>query len=121
MYCPKCGKENADNAQFCQSCGQSFGTPGQRAQPQPMQPQPMQQGMVERVPSYLGWAIVCIFLCWPFAIPAIVYASRVDGLVAQGNMQGAREASGKAKTWATVSTVVFAVLFIISIVVRAAL
>jgi len=32
-YCPNCGKENADNAGFCGSCGASFNTNANASQP----------------------------------------------------------------------------------------
>ena len=58
----------------------------------------------ERIPNYLVQSIlVTILFCWAFGIPAIVYAAKVDGLVARGDIAGAMEASKKAKTWAWVS------------------
>lgn len=56
------------------------------------------------IPNYLWQAIVVtIFCCWPFGIPAIVYAAKVDGLKARGDIAGARAASSSAKTWCTVA------------------
>ena len=72
-----------------------------------------------RIPNYLVWAIICIFLCWPTAIPAIVYASRVDGQVASGDIDGARTSSEKAKSWAVLSTAIAAFLFILAIILGA--
>ena len=70
----------------------------------------------ERIPNYLVQSIlVTILCCWPFGIPAIVYAAKVDGLVARGDIAGAMEASKKAKTWAWVSFgsgMVFVVLYV---------
>jgi hypothetical protein len=120
MYCPKCGAQNTDSAAFCQSCGQAVSqgvTPG--ATPTPASQQVYQAattGAVPHIPSYLGWAIVSILLCWPTGIPATVYASRVDGLVTIGNLAAAHEASRKAKTWATVSTVLFVIWLLIVII-----
>ena len=111
MYCPKCGRENADGASFCQACGQSLAMPGQGAAP-PAPTPPVyqgaspQQGQVEHVPNYLVWSIICIFLCWLLAIPAIVNAVRVDNLLAVGDVAGARAASGRAKGWAIAATIV---------------
>ncbi len=54
------------------------------------------------VPNYLWQSIVVtIFCCMPFGIVAIVFAAKVDGLVAQGNIPAAMEASKSAKTWMT--------------------
>lgn len=55
----------------------------------------------EIVPNHLVWAILTtLFCCLPFGIVSIVYASQVDGRRMSGDLQGARELSEKAKTWA---------------------
>lgn len=70
----------------------------------------------ERIPNYLVQSIlVTILCCWPFGIPAIIAAAKVDGLVARGDIAGAMDASKKAKTWAWVSFgsgMVFVVLYL---------
>jgi hypothetical protein len=70
----------------------------------------------ERIPNYLVQSIlVTILCCWPFGIPAIIFAAKVDGLVARGDIAGAMEASKKAKTWTWVSFgsgMVFVVLYV---------
>ena len=55
-------------------------------------------------PNYLWQSIVVTVLCcWPFGIPAIVYAAKVDGLKARGDVAGAMSASASAKTWCMVA------------------
>ena len=55
-------------------------------------------------PNYLWQSIVVTILCcWPFGIPAIVYAAKVDGLKAKGDIAGAMAASASAKTWCIVA------------------
>ena len=50
--------------------------------------------------TYLTEAIlVTLFCCWPFGIPAIVNASKVEGRFASGDHEGARQASAEAKKW----------------------
>ena len=70
----------------------------------------------ERIPNYLVQSIlVTILCCWPFGIPAIISAAKVDGLVARGDIAGAMDASKKAKTWTWVSfgsAMVFVVLYL---------
>ena len=64
------------------------------------------------VPNHLAWAIVSTVLgfclcCVIGAIPgivAIVKASKVNTLLAQGDMAGAQLASASAKTWCWVTT-----------------
>ena len=52
------------------------------------------------VPNHLVGAILAtIFCCWPFGVPAIVFAARVNGLLARGDLAGATDASKKAGTW----------------------
>lgn len=69
------------------------------------------------IPNYLVWSILTtIFCCLPFGIVSIVHAARVDGRRAGGDIQGAMEASRKAKTWAIVAAsagVVVALLYLI--------
>lgn len=56
------------------------------------------------VPNYLVPAIlVTVLCCLPFGIPAIVYAAKVDGLVATGDVAGARHASEQAKKWSWIA------------------
>jgi hypothetical protein len=67
--------------------------------PQYYQPAPT-YGAVPRVPSYLGWAIAVLILCfWPTGIVAVVYASQVGNKLALGDMAGAQHSSRRAKLW----------------------
>jgi len=79
----------------------------------PYTPQPSQhESGSETVPSYLVWAILCtLCCCLPGGIVSIVYAAKVDGLLAAGDIEGARDASGKAKMWAIISAGVGLVVF----------
>ncbi|QTN31926.1 CD225/dispanin family protein [Akkermansiaceae bacterium] len=71
---------------------------------------PMQQpaaypaGYAPQIPNYLWQSIVATVLCcMPFGVVAIVYAAKVDGLVARGDIAGANAASKSAKTWMSVA------------------
>lgn len=73
----------------------------------PQQPGPPPQ-------NYLVWAIISVFLCWPLAIPAIIFSTQVNTKWAQGDAMGAQESSRKAKTfalWATIAGAVSIVLW----------
>ena len=92
--------------------------------PQVGMQQPMHAPVAhQHIPNYLVPAIlVTIFCCWPFGIPAIVFAAKVDGMVSRGDIAGALDSSNKAKTWAWVSFgsgLVFVVLYIGLMVVGA--
>lgn len=60
-------------------------------------PPPPPGGAPASVPNYLIPAIISIFCCWPLAIVAIIFAAQVNGKVASGDIQGAMDASKKAK------------------------
>ena len=76
------------------------------------------------VPNYLWQSIVVTVLCcMPFGVVSIVYAAKVDGLVARGDIAGATAASKSAKTWAiaaVASWVVIIVLYFVLAMVMAA-
>ncbi len=73
------------------------------------------------VKSFLAPAIlVTIFCCWPFGIPAIVFAARTNAAINKGDLKLAAENSAKAKTWTLVSFIVGLVVgliyFLISVI-----
>ncbi|MGY0234686.1 CD225/dispanin family protein [Longispora urticae] len=70
---------------------------------QPAYGQPAPTGEIQ---NYMVWSILTIFLFWPLAIPAIINASKVNGLLAAGDYAGAQEASAGAKKWAKIATIV---------------
>lgn len=57
--------------------------------------------------SYLALSIIASFFCWPFAIPAIINASKVDRLWYQGQYNEAVEASKSAKMWSIIALVMY--------------
>ena len=66
------------------------------------------------IPNYLWQSIVVtIFCCWPLGIPAIVYAAKVDGLKARGDIQGAMAASASAKKWCWVAAGSVLAIFVV--------
>jgi hypothetical protein len=88
MYCHKCGELNADNAYQCDRCGEI------------LQQAAVQRKVPATVPNYLAQSIlVTLFCCLPLGIPAIVYAAQVNGKLAAGDIQGARESSRKARVF----------------------
>ncbi len=56
--------------------------------------------------NYLVWAILStVFCCIPLGIVAIVKASKVDALWAQGLQEEAIEAANDAKKWSIIGAV----------------
>jgi hypothetical protein len=79
--------------------------PGNYPPPQPQGAQPS---------SHLVFAILTtLFCCLPFGVVAIVKASQVNGLWAQGNYPAAQAASASAKKWAMWSLIAGVVVFVI--------
>lgn len=66
----------------------------------PIAPTPPSPPKSPKPSSFLAWAILAtIFCCMPFGIVSIVNASKVDGLWNANDLEGAREAARKARTW----------------------
>lgn len=85
------------------------------------QPVPMNANHIPgAIPNYLWQSIaVTVLCCMPFGVVSIVYAAKVDGLVARGDIAGATAASKSAKTWVTAavaSWLVIVVLYVILVV-----
>ena len=56
------------------------------------------------VKNYLIESILALVFCGHLlAIPAVIFASQVDGKLAQGDYQGAAESSNNAKLWLTIA------------------
>ena len=67
-------------------------------------------------PNYLVPAIlVTLFCCLPGGIVAIIFATQVNGKYASGDVQGAMEASKKAKLFTMISAGIGVVLILIGI------
>lgn len=59
------------------------------------------------IPNYLVPAIIStICCCLPAGVVSIIYATQVNSKVAAGDIQGAMDASAKAKTWFIVAIVI---------------
>jgi len=66
----------------------------------------------------LVMAIIALLCCWPFAIPALINATQVEGKWRAGDQAGAVEAANQAKRWSTIAIgagVALGVLYIICI------
>ena len=88
------------------------------------QPAAYPSGYNPQIPNYLWQSIVATVLCcMPFGVVAIVYAAKVDGLVARGDLAGANAASKSAKTWTGVavgSWLVVMALYVIVVIIGVA-
>ncbi len=83
MFCPKCGTAIGAGAAACPSCGTPVNV---------------------SIKSHLADAIlVTIFCCWPFGIPAIVFAAKTNSYIRQGKIPEAQAASKQAAIWTYIS------------------
>jgi len=61
--------------------------------------------------NYLVLSILAtIFCCWPLGIPAIIQASKVNTKYAEGDYEGAINASSLAKKWLIWNVVIYFIL-----------
>lgn len=79
-------------------------------------PPPPAAGGTATVPNYLVPAIISIFCCWPLAIPALINATKVNGMVAAGDMAGAQQASEQAKKFMKLAFIVGAICWVLLII-----
>lgn len=78
------------------------------------------------IPNHLAWSIVSTVLatclCCPLGligIVGIVFSNKVNTLLNQGDIDGARRASDNAKTWCWVATALAIIGLLINIVMFA--
>lgn len=93
MFCKNCGNQIADAAAVCPKCGVPVA--GKSVAP-----------ATEQMPNHMVGAILTtIFCCLIGGIISIVYASKVNTKLAQGDIDGARAASKTAKLWIIINMV----------------
>lgn len=87
MYCHQCGTTLPEGASRCPSCGWRLPAP--------------------RPPSFTSFLVPAVlatlFCCAPFGVAAVVYAARVDPLLAGGDPTAAEESARKARLWTWVA------------------
>lgn len=99
----------------------------QTQQPMNTQPpfqQPNNQQMPPQPDNYLVWAIlVTVLCCLPFGVASIIYSVKVGSLYAQGDYNGAVDASQKAKKFAMIGGIgglVFIIVYVIFMIITGA-
>jgi hypothetical protein len=61
-------------------------------------------------------AIISIFCCWPLAIPAIIFATQVQGKWAMGDFAGAQDSAQKARTFSLIAIILGLSLLVLYII-----
>lgn len=99
----------------------------QAQQPMNTQPpfqQPNNQQMPPQPDNYLVWAIlVTVLCCLPLGVASIIYSTKVSSLYAQGDYNGAVDASQKAKKFAMIGGIgglVFIIVYVIFMIIAGA-
>lgn len=91
---------------------------------QPPFQQPNNQQMPPQPDNYLVWAIlVTVLCCLPLGVASIIYSVKVGSLYAQGDYNGAVDASQKAKKFAMIGGIgglVFIIIYVIFAVIAGA-
>lgn len=64
---------------------------------------PPASGAPATVPNYLIPAIISLFCCLPLGVVGVIFAAQVNGKVAAGDVQGAVDASKKAKLFSYIA------------------
>lgn len=123
MRCYSCNSENETESKFCSTCGtmmeptidsskksvESNYTKDPTAKSATVvetttPPASSKPAVNSTISTYLIPSIlVTLFCCLPFGVAAIVFAAKVDGKVASGDIAGAQECSNKAKTFCLIS------------------
>lgn len=67
----------------------------------------------EKPANNLLWAVASLLFFWPLGIPAIYYATRVNGLWRSGDRAGADYAATRAKKFAIASMVLGVVVMVL--------
>ena len=98
MFCPKCGKELPAGTAVCPSCGGNAGS---------IQPVKINSGLI-------GAIIVTV------CSVAIVYAAKVPGLAAAGQIVEAQEAASKSKMWSWIGFGIGLVVILLNIILQVA-
>ena len=79
-------------------------------------PPPAGGGGAAPVPNNLVIAIISIFCCWPLGIPAIIFATKVNKQVAEGDMAGAEDSAKKAKMFAMIGIGLWLLVVVIYVI-----
>ena len=78
-------------------------TPTPVTEPTLVTPQIVSNTNKPKVSNHLAIAIISLFFFVPFGIPALIYASKVNGLLIQDDIEAAKSASKKAIMWSLIS------------------
>ena len=98
MFCTNCGAEINDKAVVCPKCGV------------PVSEKAVATSAHADVPNHMVGAILTtLFCCLVGGIVSIVYASKVNTKLAQGDIEGAKAASRTAKRW-IIANILFALI-----------
>lgn len=121
IECPACGESILPAAKKCKHCGEwvqpqaapaAPPTSGAGIAPPPsVQPAPQVQTHVEN--RMAQSIVVTLLCCLPFGIAAIVQSSKVNELVARGDISGAMAAAKQAESYNNIGMGISAVFWLL--------
>jgi hypothetical protein len=135
ITCPHCGTSNLDNAAICANCGRALAVPPPPSMPesqsQSYTPPPSPPGYSgytppapysgAPIPNYLVPSIlVTLCCCLPLGIVALIFAAQVNSKLAAGDIDGARQASSKAKLFCIIAVVLGLVAIVLAFLINGA-
>lgn len=107
MFCAKCGSQVTDSAVVCPKCGVPVA--GKSVAP-----------ATEQVSNHMVAAVLStLFCCLIGGIISIIYASKVNAKLAQGDIAGARAASKTALTWIIINVIALPLVGLLGILLGA--
>lgn len=115
--CPSCNGLVASTIEHCPHCGYHIGFGTQEQQAPTFNAasayNPKTANIGANPHNSILWIIVPIFLCWPFAIPSLIYYFKSDKAWNVGLFDLARVYGVRNRRWGTVPIYLWAAILII--------
>lgn len=99
------GAPQPGNASYAAANGQRY------AEPQPYDPENPEGIAEDCPPSYLVWSIICVLLCVPTAIAAIIMSAQVKQSYRRGDLARAKKMSEWAQ-WMIILSITLGVIYL---------
>lgn len=131
MICSNCHQEIGEENKFCPYCGTPVApeqpqTPPAQPQTPPVQPQtpPAQPAgpQINQTPYLVCSILVTLLCCLPFGIAGIIFATKINSALMNGDYAAAQAAAKKSKLFSTIGAaggLLFLIIYLVLIFVGA--